>query len=322
MRFLGAIWQQASSSNELDRKFQIDNGPSSPPSKTARGHSLRREQNFSPLRILGFAFPSISFGFVPSHECRVLHEFFFVAVRLRSFDDVPFLLDRKLRHFLIGSNSGSSLAVKGMEPRSVGNLIIPDPMQEKETTIGLSWAPKVSMPSSGKKDNLVDSLSLSETSIWKAGSELVDGLYVPPREPKKLNKLLRKSMKDTTGKSWFDMPAPIITPELKTDLEILKLRNFIDPKRHFKKGDKSRGPPKYFQVGTVVEPASEFFSGRLTKKERKSTLADELLSDRTFQTYRKRKVKEVNESRRPGGVSKWKIKGKATWKRANERRGR
>ncbi|KAI0489383.1 hypothetical protein KFK09_029225 [Dendrobium nobile] len=195
-------------------------------------------------------------------------------------------------------------------------------MQEKETTIGLSWAPKVSMPSSGKKDNLVDSLSLSETSIWKAGAELVDGLYVPPREPKKLNKLLRKSMKDTTGKSWFDMPAPIITPELKTDLEILKLRNFIDPKRHFKKGDKSRGPPKYFQVGTVVESASEFFSGRLTKKERKSTLADELLFDSTFQTYRKRKVQEVNESRRPGGVSKWKIKGKATWKRANERRGR
>ncbi|KAL0920678.1 hypothetical protein M5K25_009836 [Dendrobium thyrsiflorum] len=45
-------------------------------------------------------------------ECRVLHEFYFVAVQLRSFDDVPFLLDRKLQHFLIGSNNGSSLAVK------------------------------------------------------------------------------------------------------------------------------------------------------------------------------------------------------------------
>ncbi|KAL0904307.1 hypothetical protein M5K25_026399 [Dendrobium thyrsiflorum] len=54
----------------------------------------------------------IGIGFVPSQACRVLHEFFFVAVRLRSFDDVPFLLDRKLRHFLIGSNNGSSLAVK------------------------------------------------------------------------------------------------------------------------------------------------------------------------------------------------------------------
>ncbi|KAL0906882.1 hypothetical protein M5K25_025412 [Dendrobium thyrsiflorum] len=45
-------------------------------------------------------------------ECRVLHEFFIVVVRLRSLDDVPFLLERKLRHFLIGSNNESSLAVK------------------------------------------------------------------------------------------------------------------------------------------------------------------------------------------------------------------
>ncbi|XP_020594436.1 uncharacterized protein LOC110034524, partial [Phalaenopsis equestris] len=95
-------------------------------------------------------------------------------------------------------------------------------MQEKEATIGLSWAPKVPMFSAGKKGNSVHSLSLPETSIWKADSELVDGLYVPPREPKKLNKLLKKSMKDTTGKNWFDMPAPVVTPELKMDLEILK----------------------------------------------------------------------------------------------------
>ncbi|KAL0903412.1 hypothetical protein M5K25_027792 [Dendrobium thyrsiflorum] len=64
-------------------------------------------------RSLGFFFSfSISSGFVSSHECRVLHEFFFVAARLRSLDDVSFLLDRKLRHFLIGNNNGSSLAVK------------------------------------------------------------------------------------------------------------------------------------------------------------------------------------------------------------------
>lgn len=39
-------------------------------------------------------------------------------------------------------------------------------------------------------------------------------------------------------------------------------------------------------MGTVMEPASEFFSGRLTKKERRTTLADELLSDQTLKTYR------------------------------------
>lgn len=36
----------------------------------------------------------------------------------------------------------------------------------------------------------------------------------------------------------------------------------------------------------MIESTSEFYSGRLTKKERKATLADELLADSTFHQYR------------------------------------
>lgn len=39
-------------------------------------------------------------------------------------------------------------------------------------------------------------------------------------------------------------------------------------------------------MGTVVESSTDFFSSRLTKKERKATLADELLSDPTLGQYR------------------------------------
>lgn len=39
-------------------------------------------------------------------------------------------------------------------------------------------------------------------------------------------------------------------------------------------------------MGTVVESSADFFSSRLTKKERKATLADELLSDPTLGQYR------------------------------------
>lgn len=39
------------------------------------------------------------------------------------------------------------------------------------------------------------------------------------------------------------------------------------------------------QVGTVIEPATDFFN-RLSKKERKATFADELLSDQTRKNYR------------------------------------
>ncbi|GMH14372.1 hypothetical protein Nepgr_016213 [Nepenthes gracilis] len=57
----------------------------------------------------------------------------------------------------------------------------------------------------------------------------------------------------------FDMPASVITPQLKQYLQLLKLRNFIDPKRHYVKGDsKSKTLSKYVQMGMVVESTLEF----------------------------------------------------------------
>jgi hypothetical protein len=186
--------------------------------------------------------------------------------------------------------------------------------------IGLSWEPNLSSFTAQATKAISKNLPES-SSVYKSTSDLIDGLFVPPNDPRKVNTLLRKQIKDTAGKSWFDMPAPTMTPELKKDLQLLKLRGYMDPKRHYKKGDsKSKTLPKYFQVGTVVESASEYFSGRLTKKERKATLADELLLDQSLGDYRKRKVREIEEKNRPGGNDKWKIRGKSSLKRAKQRR--
>ncbi|XP_010251283.1 PREDICTED: rRNA-processing protein fcf2-like [Nelumbo nucifera] len=194
-------------------------------------------------------------------------------------------------------------------------------MPDSKATIGLTWEPKLPSLSSGIQNGSEKLQKLPESVTWKPDIDLVDGLFVPPNDPRKLNKLMQKQVKDTAGKNWFEMPAPTITPEIKKDLQILKLRNVMDPKRHYKKGDlKSKALPKYFQVGTVIESASDFFSGRLTKKERKATLADELLSDHSLREYRKRKVREIEEQNRSVGVEKWKIKGKQSWKRAKQRR--
>jgi len=173
----------------------------------------------------------------------------------------------------------------------------------------ISWAPKIQFNLStaqgkcdmGKAiiqpDRNLNKHSM-EATAWKNERQLQDGLLVPPRDPKKLKKLARKQVKDTKGAKWFDMPAQTITPELKKDLQLLKLRNVVDPKRHYK-ADDAKGLPKYFQVGTVIEPAAEFYSGRLTKKERKPTIADELLSDSAFQQYRKRKHLEIERVNNP-----------------------
>lgn len=101
------------------------------------------------------------------------------------------------------------------------------------------------------------------------------------RIPKSLDytKKQKKAMKkETTGPKWFDMPAPELTDEVKRDLQVLKMRSALDKKQHYKKGtmDKKRNL-KYFQVGTIVESKAQFYSSRLTNKERKKNLVDQYL---------------------------------------------
>nr|AFK35831.1 unknown [Lotus japonicus] len=199
-------------------------------------------------------------------------------------------------------------------------------MPEKKPVVGLTWQPQLPVSSSLKAtdgSHIKTQIGASRSTVWKPTSELADGLFAPPNDPRKLNKLLRKQVKDTAGKNWFNMPAQTITLELQKDLKLLKLRGAIDPKRHHKKGDsKSKTLPKYFQMGTVVDSPLDFFSGRLTKKERRASLADELLADQNLVAYRKRKVREIEEQNKPAGNENWKIKGRSSRKRAKEKRNR
>lgn len=80
-------------------------------------------------------------------------------------------------------------------------------MPESKGEIGLSWEPKVSIFSSAAKvgsptDMKANQNKPESSALWKPSTELVDGLYVPPNDPKKLNKLIRKELKDTAGNSW------------------------------------------------------------------------------------------------------------------------
>jgi len=74
--------------------------------------------------------------------------------------------------------------------------------------VGLSWQPQLSIPSSSKAtdgSHTKPQTEASNNTLWKSNSELVDGLFVPPNDPRKLNKLLKKQAKDTAGKSWYAM---------------------------------------------------------------------------------------------------------------------
>ena len=58
----------------------------------------------------------------------------------------------------------------------------------------------------------------------------------------------------TAGSSWFDLPAPAEAdlPKLYREVEALRLRNQLDPKRFYRKeegeGKGIKGLPKYFAV--------------------------------------------------------------------------
>uniref|UniRef100_A0A1I7XC66 Probable arginine--tRNA ligase, mitochondrial n=1 Tax=Heterorhabditis bacteriophora TaxID=37862 RepID=A0A1I7XC66_HETBA len=92
----------------------------------------------------------------------------------------------------------------------------------------------------------------------------------------------QKELEKTKGKDWFDMPATELTEEAKRDLELLQMRSALDPLTRYRRNDRTV-LPKYFQIGRVVDAPEDYYSSRMTKKERKKTMVDELLHDMDFQ---------------------------------------
>ena len=54
---------------------------------------------------------------------------------------------------------------------------------------------------------------------------------------------------------------------------------------------------KVLHVGTVIEGPSEYFSSRMTRKERKQTIVEEVLNDKYLKDYTKRKYMEIQHDK-------------------------
>ncbi|CAJ1060514.1 deoxynucleotidyltransferase terminal-interacting protein 2 [Xyrichtys novacula] len=128
---------------------------------------------------------------------------------------------------------------------------------------------------------------------------------VPPySESKQAVKLKRRAEREkTTGDGWFNMKAPELTQELKGDLQVLKMRGAMDPKRFYKKNDRD-GFPKYFQIGTVVDNPVDFYHSRIPKKERKRTMVEELMADAEFRHNNKKKYQNIMAEKAAQGAGK------------------
>lgn len=108
----------------------------------------------------------------------------------------------------------------------------------------------------------------------------------------------KKQHSEPTNKEWFTLPTPTgeFAHRVQRDLQLIKHRAALDPKRHYKK--EQWNPPERFAVGTIIEDNSEFFSGRLPRKQRGETMLSTLLKDTDSKSYLKRKYGEIQNEKR------------------------
>ena len=99
---------------------------------------------------------------------------------------------------------------------------------------------------------------------------------------------------NTAGPGWFHMRPSASTAELQADLHLIRNRNYLDPKHFYKSSDKFGS---FLQRGTVIEGASEFYSSRLTKKQRKETLLQEVLADTETAGWAQQKYKKMQQEK-------------------------
>ncbi|EAT83217.1 hypothetical protein HBI56_113690 [Parastagonospora nodorum] len=125
-------------------------------------------------------------------------------------------------------------------------------------------------------------------------------------DPLVVKKQKIEEKKATAGAQWFNMPKTDLTPELRRDLQLLKMRNVLDPKRHYKKDNSKNDVPAFSQVGTIIEGATEFYSSRLNKKERKQTILEEVIAQEKDSGRFQRKYEDINKSKASGKKAHYK----------------
>ncbi|KAI6652221.1 Deoxynucleotidyltransferase terminal-interacting protein 2-like [Oopsacas minuta] len=174
----------------------------------------------------------------------------------------------------------------------IPNLISYDPSEAEQAF------ERLQLMSDGEHENNGDSI-LKKSIITP---DFMQKEYVPPLRVSKykLKRQRREERQQKTGKGWHEMRAPEMTEELENELKVLEMRGSLDPKRYYneKRGKKKR--PKFFQIGRLIEGPGEFYSSRLPKKARKSTMVEELLADAEFQRYNKTRFTKLQIARRRG----------------------
>lgn len=119
------------------------------------------------------------------------------------------------------------------------------------------------------------------------------------------------------SRKFHDLAETKMTPEIARDLKIIKMRNYLDPKRFYKSAD-SKNLPTKFEIGTIVSGSFDSSAERVSKKQRRSTIVQEIMSDTKIKKYAKKTfINSQNEKLKGGKLwyAKQAEKKKPKWKR-------
>jgi len=119
------------------------------------------------------------------------------------------------------------------------------------------------------------------------------------------------------ARKFHELAQTKLTPEIARDLKIIKMRNFLDPKRFYKSAD-SKSLPTKFEIGTIVAGSFDSSADRMTKKQRRSTIVQEIMADSKIKKYAKKTFLDSQHEKLKGGknwYAKQADKKKPKWKR-------
>ncbi|KAI1265084.1 Fcf2 pre-rRNA processing-domain-containing protein [Xylariaceae sp. FL1019] len=146
-------------------------------------------------------------------------------------------------------------------------------------------------------DAVVSNQTAKDLKLASVAKSTGDGLSV--RVPVVRKSKQEMNTKVDAGPKWFNLPKTDLTPQLRKDLQLLKMRDVLDPKRFYKK-DNSRGVPEFSQVGTFIPGPTDYFNSRMTKKERKRTLLEDVLDTEDMNRKFKSKYGEIQAAKTSG----------------------
>ena len=116
----------------------------------------------------------------------------------------------------------------------------------------------------------------------------------------------------SAGPQWFNMTSTPMTEDLKADLRILAYRNYLDPKKFYKSADKvNKNKHRIIQLGTVIEGNGEFYSNRLSKKEQRLNLTEEIMNDNAVDRYTSKTYRKISAEKERKGRGNAKRKGQS-----------